>query len=133
MPNPYPVLLPPSTTVVGSPAAAAETTVCSTTVGGVAGPTSRVLLIGFVAFTVGTNGTAVRLRLRNGSLTGTVVADTGALTGGVAAAGLLALPILGVDSPGDVSSLAYVMTLQVTAGSAPSTVSAVQLVAIVFG
>lgn len=131
MPNPFPVLLPPSTTIVGSPALAAETTVASTVVGGVAGPSSRVLLIGFVALTVGTSGTAVRIRLRNGSITGTVVGDTGAMT--AVAANLVSFAVLGVDSPGDVSSLAYVMTAQVTAGAAVSTVSSVQLVAVVFG
>lgn len=131
MPNPFPVLLPPSTTIVGSPALAAETTVAQTVVGGVAGATSRVLLIGFLALTVGTSGTAVRIRLRNGSITGTVVGDTGALT--AVAANLIAPGVLGFDTPGDVSSLTYVMTVQVTAGAAVSTVSSVQLVAVVFG
>lgn len=131
MPAPFPILLPPSTTVVGSPALAAETTVASTVVGGVAGPTSRVLLIGFVAFTVGATGTAAQVRLRNGSITGTVVGNTGALT--VVAANLVSFAVLGVDSPGDVSSLAYVMTLQITGGSGASAVSSVQLVAVVFG
>lgn len=131
MPNPFPTILPPSTTIVGSPALAAETTVASMTVGGVAGPSSRVVLIGFVAFTVGTSGVSARIRLRNGSITGTVVGDTGALT--VVAANLVSFMVLGVDSPGDVSSLAYVMTLQIGSGAAASAVSSVQLLAMVFG
>lgn len=133
MPNPFPYPLVPSTTIVGSPAAAAETTIGQVVVPGGAGPTTRALLIAFAAFTVGATGTAVRLRLRNGSLTGAVVGDTGAMTGGVAAAGLVSYGLLGFDTPGDVASLLYVLTLQVTGGSGASTVSGVQVGGFLFG
>lgn len=127
MPQPYPLIPMISTTVAASPALAAETTICTVTVGSVADATSLLDISGWAAFTVGTSGTAVRFRVRRGSLTGTVCADTGALTGGVVAAALLAQDVQGVDTPGEVASLAYVLTMQVTAGAGASTVSAVKL------
>lgn len=118
-----------STVVVASPAAAAETIVASVTVPGGLSYASGVIVCGWAAFTVGTSGTAVQLRLRQTTVAGTVVANSGALTGGVAAAGLLAQDVQGFDTaPGD--GQIYKMTLQVTAGSAASTVSAVLLFAI---
>lgn len=118
-----------STAVVGSPAAAAETIIASVTVPGGLSYASGVLVVGWAAFTVGTNGTAVTFRIRQTSVAGTVVQNSGALTGGVAAAALLAQDIHGFDTaPADTQI--YKMTLQVTAGSAASTVSAVSLAAI---
>lgn len=118
-----------STAVVGSPLAAAETIIASVTVPGGLTYATGVFVSGWAAFTVGTSGTAVTLRLRQTSVTGTVVATSGALTGGVAAAGLLAQDVAGFDAaPGD--GQIYKMTLQVTAGSAVSTVSAVALFAL---
>src|SRR5690348_7032112 len=81
-----------SSTIVGSPAAAAETIVCQITgLDGFLGAASGVFLSGVVSFTVGTSGAAVRVRIRQGTTAGagTVIADTGALTGGVAAGNLL--------------------------------------------
>jgi hypothetical protein len=117
--------------VVASPALAAETIIAQLTNVGTDGPTQAVLLQGWAAFTVGTTGTAVRLRLRADSLTGTLVADSGAVTGGIAAAALVQENVQGDDAPGDVDGKTYVMTLQVTGGSAASTVSAVSLFALV--
>lgn len=127
-----------SSTVVASPALAAETVVCQVT--GI--PTdvpvvSGVFLSGDVSFTVGTSGTAIRVRIRTGTTAGagTVVADTGAITGGVTAANLLSQDVQGFDTavtggaaPGTTS---YCLTLQVTAGAAASTVSQTNLTALV--
>jgi hypothetical protein len=55
---------------------------------------------------------------------GTVVGDTAALTGGVAAGNLVAQDVCGADTT---SVAVYVMTLTVTAGAAASTVSSVRL------
>lgn len=121
-----------STTVVAaSPPLAAEVVIATLTIPDFADISvmSGVDVSGWAAFTVGTSGTAVRLRLRQTSLVGTLVADTGALTGGVAAAALLAQDVAGFDAGAGVG--VYVLTLQVTAGSAASTVSAVKLRAIV--
>jgi len=116
-----------TTTVAASPAAAAETVIATVTnpLFGDLSIVQRVYLAGWAAFTVGTNGTAVRFRIRQTDINGTVKADTGALTGGVAAAALMAQDVSGSDASPGVA--AYALTMQVTAGSAASTVSAVQL------
>lgn len=113
-----------STTVVASPAAAAETIICSVTLPNGFRAAEQVLLDGWAALTVGTNGTAVRLRIRRTDINGAVVADSGALTGGIAAAALVAQDIAGADAT---SVATYVLTAQVTGGSAASTVSSARL------
>ena len=128
-----------SSAIVGSPALAAETIVCQVTGIGVDVPVmSGVFLSGDVSFTVGTSGTAIRVRIRTGTVAGagTVIADTGAITGGVSATNLLSQDVQGFDTaasggaaPGTTS---YHLSLQVTAGAAASTVSQTNLVAIIF-
>lgn len=120
-----------NTTIVASPALAAETIICSLANVSPDTPSRHIDLSGWAAFTVGTSGTAVRLRIRQTNVTGTVVGDTGALTGGITAAGLVAQDIEGIDQPGDQAAMVYVLTLQVTAGAAISTVSAVKLRALI--
>lgn len=120
-----------STTVVASPAAAAETIICQTpALSGALSIGQGVLLFGWAAYTVGTNGTAVQLRVRQTNVAGTLVVATGALTGSQHGAAILSEDdVQGFDT-GPASGQVYVLTMQVTAGSAPSTVSACQLVAI---
>lgn len=132
-PAPYSGLPIISTVVVASPGAAAETVIAKITVGSVTDAGTVLDLAGWAALTVGTSGTAVRLRIRQTGLTGTLVGDTGALTGGIAAGNLIAQDLEDTDTPGEVASLAYVLTLQVTGGAAQSTVSAVKLRAVPFG
>jgi hypothetical protein len=120
-----------STVVVASPAAAAEKIICQTAAIGDVSVQSGVLLSGWAAFTVGTTGTAVRLRLRQTNVAGTVVSDTGAVTGGIAAANLVAQDVEGFDAAAVAPTQVYVLTLQVTGGSAVSTVSAVKLSGII--
>ena len=119
-----------TTSVAGSPAAASETIIATLTnpVFNTLAVVQRVYLQGWCAFTVGTNGTACTLKLRQTNVSGTVIASSGALTGGVAATNLLALDINGSDAAPGVGT--YVMTLTVTGGSAASTVSAVQLLGV---
>jgi len=120
-----------TTAVAASPALAAETVIATLNIpnfGGIA-VTQRIYLAGWAAFVVGTSGTAVRLRIRQTSVSGTIVADTDALTGGVAAGNKLAQDVSGSDATPGVGT--YVLTLQVTAGAAASTVSAVQLLALI--
>ena len=128
-----------SNTVVGSPATNAETVVCSVT--GLLTDTAvftGVFLSGVASFTVGTSGTAIRLRIRTGTTagSGTVVADTGALTGGVSAGNLLSQDLQGTDTAVtgglSIASASYCLTVTVTGGAATSTVSQTNLVAIVF-
>lgn len=120
-----------TTTVVASPAAAAETIIASLAVAGDMVVAQGARLEGWAALTVGTNGTAVTFRIRRTDAAGAVVVTTGPLTGGIAAAGLIAQDIMGFDTGIVLPGQVYVLTAQVTAGSAPSTVSAVFLGAII--
>lgn len=118
-----------TTTVQGSPIAAAAETVIATLTNPAFGDLSivqKVYLAGWAAFTVGGSGTAATLKIRQTSIGGTVVASTGALTGGVAAAALLAQDVSGSDASPGVAT--YVLTLQITSGATNTTISAVQLV-----
>jgi len=114
-----------TTTVGASPALAAETIIGTLTLTGFSDTAvvSGVIVSGWAAYTVGTSGTAVTLRIRQTNVSGTVVVSTGALTR--AAASLAADDVNGFDSGAGVG--VYVLTMQVTAGAAASTVSALLL------
>lgn len=121
-----------SSTVVGSPAGASETIVCQiTALSSLSQTTLGVFVSGVASFTVGTSGTAVRLRIRQGTSVGagTVVADTGALTGGVSAGNLLSQDLQGFDTSPPTSGL-YHLSLTVTGGAATSTVTQTNLFAL---
>lgn len=127
-----------SSTVVGSPATNGETVVCQITgLDGQLAAASGVFLSGVASFTVGTSGTAIRLRIRTGTAAGagTVVADTGAITGGVSATNLLSQDLQGFDTGASagaaIATTSYCLTLQVTGGVAISTVSQTNLVALI--
>jgi hypothetical protein len=113
--------------VAASPAAAAETIIATATVNTNAAIATGIQLWGWCAFTIGTNGTACNLRIRQTNAAGAVVATTGATTGGIAAANLVDMNTQGLDTAAVIPGQVYVLTLTVTAGSATSTVSAVQL------
>lgn len=123
--------VPVSTTVVASPAAATETIIAQITLTGDVAVLRSVIVRGFAAFTVGASGTAVRLRIRKDNVSGTVVGDTGALTGGISAGNLVVENVAGVDASPSNTGQVYCLTLTVTAGAAASTVSAVELDAVV--
>lgn len=116
-------------TVDASPALAAETVVATLTLAGFGdlAVVSGIQLRGWLAFTVGTAGVSATLRIRQTNVAGTVVKTTGATT--VTAANLLEMSISGFDASPGVA--AYALTLQVASASAASTVSAVELSAIV--
>jgi hypothetical protein len=119
-----------STTVAASPAAAAETTICTITVPiGDLSIVSGIEVVGWCAYTVGTNGTAGTLKIRQTDTSGTTIASTGALTR--TAAQLVDDSIAGFDTAPAGTSQVYVLTLTITAGSAASTVSAAFLRALV--
>jgi len=120
-----------STTVAGSPALAAETTIATLTLPGDLAVIRSVILRGWAAFTVGTSGTTVQLRIRQTDTSGTVKGNSGALTGGVSAGNLLVESVAGVDAAPSNTGQVYVLTLQVANGAAASTVSAVEFDAIV--
>lgn len=117
-------------TVDASPALAAETVIATLTLAGFADTAivSGALLFGWAAYTVGTSGTAVRFRIRQTSVAGTVKGDTGALTGSQHGAGILSDDNVSAFDTAPVA--VYVLTMQVTAGAAASTVSSLVLAAI---
>lgn len=133
MPPPFPLPIV-TKTVVASPAAAAETVIAQLVVGSVADPTTQIDLSGWAAYTVGTTGNAVTLNIRRTGVSGTLVSSTGALTGSQHGAGILSDDdVEGLDTPGEVASLVYVLTMTVGAATAVSTVSAVKLRATIIG
>lgn len=119
-----------STTVVASPAAAAETIIASVTIANMNDlpVASGVLVFGWAAFTVGTSGVSVQLRLRQTSVAGTLVGDSGAVT--AAATNLREQSVFAFDTAPPAGGI-YKMTMQVASGAAASTVSAVNLAVIV--
>jgi len=120
-----------STAVAASPSAAAETTVCTITCTGDIASLVGVVLVGTVAFTVGTSGTAVTYRIRRTDTNGTVVFTSGATTAGISAGNLVAQELSAFDAGGFTNGRVYVLTLQVTSGAAASTVSAANLMGLV--
>lgn len=115
---------PFTTTVGASPALAAETIIGTLTIPSFSdiAVVSGIILNGWAAYTVGASGSAVTFKIRQTNVSGSTVVSTGALTR--AAGNLGADDINGVDtSPVGV----YVLTMQVTAGGAASTVSALYL------
>lgn len=119
-----------STAIVGSPATNAEVTVCQVTVTEDVNVVQGIWLDGWIALTIGTSGASLRLRIRRGGLTGAVVVDTGALTGGISAGNLVAQDCDGVDPAPVLGGQQYTLTATVGSGAATSTVSAATLKAI---
>lgn len=118
-----------SVVVVGSPALAAETIIAQVLLPANEVVVSGIWLSGWAAYTVGTSGTAVTFRIRQTNVGGALVGSSGALTR--AAASLQADTIDTIDTAAVLPGQVYVLTMQVTAGAAVSTVSAVVLQAIV--
>lgn len=119
-----------SSTVAGSPATNAITSVCALTVpnfGNLAVVTG-VQLEGFVAFAVGTSGVTALLQIRQTGVAGAVIASTGLLT--VVAANLVTFSIGGLDAA-PLAAGVWVLALTIGSGAAISTVSAAQLTATV--
>lgn len=123
------VRFPVTTTVGASPSAASETVIGTLTVPsfGDTAVVSGIIVMGWAAYTVGTSGTAVTLKIRQTNVSGTTVVSTGALTR--AAGNLAADDVNGFDSGAGVGT--YVLTMTVTAGAGTSTVSALYLAAVV--
>lgn len=117
-----------SSTVVGSPALAAETTIASVTISGDIAITKAAYVLTWCAFTVGTSGTSFRVRIRRDTIAGTTIADSGLVT--ATAANLVAPVVFGFDTTALGVAQVYVTTLTVTSGSAASTVSAVNSVVV---
>lgn len=121
-----------TTTVGASPSASSETIIGTLTLSGFSSLTVQtgILLEGWCAYTVGTSGATVQLRIRQTNVSGTVVGNTGAMSGSQHGAGILSSDsVMGFDSGAGVG--VYVLTMQVGSGAATSTVSALLLSATV--
>lgn len=114
-----------TTTIVASPALAAETIIASLTLPQNVVLSNGIQLWGWAAVTIGTSGTALNLRIRQTNVTGSVIVATGAQ--GVTAAALTETGVQGFDVAPTLPGQIYVLTAQVTAGAAASTISACQL------
>lgn len=117
-----------SATVAASPAAATETIIASLTLNQDIAITTGVLLIGWAAFTAGTNAVGGQLKIRRTDASGSTVKDSGAVT--VVATKLYSPDIVAFDAFQAAPGQVYVLTLTMASGSAESTVSAVTLIAI---
>lgn len=116
-----------TTSVQNSPIAAAAETVIGTlqvTTDGVA----AVPAIALVNLTVGTSGTAVTLRIRADSLTGTVIQSSGAMT--AVAANVSPFFVASLLPVGEIASRTFVVTAQITAGAANTTINNLLFIAI---
>lgn len=118
-----------SSTVAASPAAATETTIATITLPSNVVQGVGIELVGWAAYTVGTNGTSVNLKIRQTNTSGATVAATGLINS--TAANLDARFVMGLDTAGVIPGQVYVLTMTVTAGSAASTVSACYLRALI--
>lgn len=114
--------------VVGSPPDGTETIIASVTLNQDIAITTGVLLLGWAAFTAGTNAIGGRLRLKRTDAAGATVKDAGAVT--VVATKLYSPDIIAFDAFQAAPGQIYVMTLTMASGSAESTVSAVSLIAL---
>lgn len=118
-------------TVDASPATNAETVIATLTIPSFSdiAVVSGIVVSGWAAYTIGTSGTAVTMKIRQTNVSGATVVTSGAMTGGIAAGNLVQSDVEGFDSGAGASS--YALTLTVTGGAATSTVSAVLLRAII--
>lgn len=116
-------------TVDASPSASSETVIATLTIAADVAITQGIFLWGWAALTIGTSGTAANLRIRQTNTSGTVICATGATT--QAATNLCERGCMGFDTAAVLPNQVYVLTLTVTSGAAASTVSALQLAALV--
>lgn len=93
------------------------------TLGGVVTPfvNQNVTLFGQVLDTSGTTTTAVVVRIRRASLTGTLVNDQTGQTVEAAAGSTNLYEASGVDTPGEITGGIYVLTVQHTGGGTGGT------------
>lgn len=116
-------------TVAASPAADAETIIATLTVSRDVTAFAGCKVDAFAAYLVGASGTAVQFRIRKTDVSGTVLKATGALN--VTAADLRSVALVAFDTAPTLPGQVYVLTMIVTAGAAASTVSAVELQALI--
>lgn len=112
------------TSDLAAPVAMVGTTeVVVATLAGVVTPFAgqTIKLRGSAMITSGTTTTALTVRIRRASLTGTLIDDQTAQSIDSAAGGTNIYEVLGTDAPGDVTGFTYVLTAQSTGGGTGGT------------
>lgn len=118
-----------SQTVAASPAAGTITAVATLTLTEDLVVTKGVMLWAYGAVTVGTDGVSLLWQIRQTGVAGTIIKASGAKT--AVAATLVDESMNGFDTSPTLPNQVYALCLTVGSGSAPSTVSAVTLAALV--
>ena len=119
-----------TSTVSASPAAGAETVIAT-----LVQPTDLqkaigVFLTAWLTVTIGTSGVSARVRIRQTNISGTVVADSGAVTQGIAAGNVCTLDVQAFDTAPANNGQTYVLTLTIGSGAAASTVASLNMTGI---
>lgn len=91
-------------------------------------PGQNIVLAGWVVVTPGATVTAIQLRLRRASLTGTLIGPNQTLAAGFAASVRAAQDFYGEDQPGE-GNFTYVLTYQGTGEGGAASFQAVELIA----
>lgn len=120
-------------TTTDVPESAANTETVILTLGGIGSefPNQQIAFIALAMVTLAASTTAMTLRIRQDSLTGTLVGEAEADAGGVAASKAVPIPIFVTDTPTEAGGRSYVLTMQATAGATAATATASQMTAIV--
>lgn len=116
-----------NTTVVASPTANAETIIGAVTVPSGITITSGVLVICTFGITIGTSGVSYHARVRNGTVTGSVVGDAGVVT--AVATDLYTCTVIGYDTAAVAGTVENV-TVIIASGAATSTVTPLRIVCV---
>ena len=118
------------TTVDASPSGATETVIATLNLVGFADTAiqSGIWVTGFARWTDVATTTAIRLRIRQTDINGTVVADTGAVTAGVSSTSVMVQDVEGFDSGAGAAK--YALTITLTGAGGATTISALLLRAI---
>jgi hypothetical protein len=97
----------------------AETEVLKLVAGGTQSPNTKVIIDGTVNLLIGKEATAVVVRIRRSSLTGTVVLTQ--TTTMITAEKQASISFNAEDEPGEVAGVTYIVSVQQTAGKAAGT------------
>ena len=115
------------------PESAANTETVINTIAGISSefPGQQVSFVAFATIAMAASTTAMTLRIRQDSLTGTLVGEAPVAAGDVVASKVTCLPMFATDTPGENANRTYVLTMQATAGATAANCTASQVTAIV--
>lgn len=122
-----PQTLSTDTIADASVAAATEEVIATLTGVNTSNAETRIALSAWAAFTTGTLVTAAQMRIRRDSLTGTLIADSGDVTAGIAATAPTTMAIAADDTIPASGNRIYVLTLETTGAGTANTITGVSL------